>query len=84
MRTVIGEYASMVEAERAVRALESKISIQHIVITDQGEYGGRRRDSWRDRILSNERKPSFLVSMSGTREAIEQARALLRAATASH
>ncbi|MEY4583097.1 MAG: hypothetical protein RL701_7800 [Pseudomonadota bacterium] len=61
MRAVIGEYTSLEAASRAVRALESRLSIQQVVIKPN------------DAMM-------FVVRMGGTREAIDQARELLRVA----
>jgi len=71
----------MAEAQRAVRALESQITIENIVIGDQRVRRWRRRDPKRDRDLDRPDSAQFAVSMSGTAQNIEQARALLRANT---
>jgi hypothetical protein len=83
MRTVIGEYETEAAAEAAVRALELQISIQNIVIGDQRDRKWPRRDLKRDRSRDREKHPNFIVSMSGTSEGVEQARALLRAQATS-
>jgi hypothetical protein len=71
MRVAIGEYASMESALRAVRALESRVSVQQVTITD-------KRPGGRDRKLDHALTTGFVVSMTGTRECIDQARDLLR------
>ena len=77
MRTVIAEYELLADAQRAVRALESQLSIQGIVIRDQTVHRWKRSDLRRDRSLDRKHSANFVVSMSGTSEGIEQARALL-------
>jgi len=78
MRTVIGEYATLQEAEAAVRALEPKISIQAIAIRDQSGHKWRMRDKRRDVSLDQKQRANFVVTMSGTPQNIDQARVLLR------
>lgn len=81
MRSVIGEYESLVAAQRAVLALEAHMSIQGIVVRDQRGHRWRRRDLLRDRSLDAQRPADFIVSMSGDRALIERARELLHAPT---
>jgi hypothetical protein len=76
MRTIIAEYDSLTEAERAVHALEAKLSIQNVVIRNQMDRRWKRRDQRRDRSLDGEHSANFVVSMSGTVEGIERARVL--------
>lgn len=77
MRTIIAEYASLLEAQRAVQLLETKVSIGNVVIRDQSQHKWRRRDQRRDRSLDGTRNADFVVSMSGTADNVEQARAFL-------
>lgn len=80
MQTIIAEYESLAEAQRAVRALEAQLSIQGIVIRDQSEHRWKRRDQRRDRSLDGKHRANFVVKMIGTLEGIERARALLHGA----
>jgi hypothetical protein len=82
MRTVIGEYESWSAAASAVRTLESLISIQGIVIKDQrqptrqpsGQLAGSAKAD------SKPEAAAFVVSMTGRREQVDEARAFLRKA----
>jgi hypothetical protein len=74
MQSIIGSYASFEQAGAAVRCLERHLSIQDIVVADSSHT------SWRLLDQSKQQKPnapSFLVVMTGTMGAIEQARELL-------
>jgi len=79
MRTNIGAYHSLEAAQSAARALETQISIQNIVVRDQRgrKSGGASRQ--RDLRSDDDEHADFVLSMSGTAENIEQARAILRA-----
>jgi hypothetical protein len=79
MRTNIGAYHSLEAAQRAARALELQISIQNIVVRDQRGRGSRAVERQRDGQIDEHEHADFVLSMSGTAQNIEQARALLRA-----
>jgi hypothetical protein len=80
MRTVIGEYESWSAATSAVRALESLISIQGIVIKDQRQPTRQQRDplAGSAKASSKPEAAAFVVSMTGRREQVDEARAFLR------
>lgn len=80
MQSVIGGYDSFVEAQRAVRSLEPKLSIQDVLIADRIRSGGRKvnptaeqRSRWKDEI------PRYLVVMRARPEVIDQATRMLEA-----
>ena len=79
MRTIIGAYHSLEAAERAARALERQISIQNIVVSDRRGRGSRAIDRQRDGQPDERQHADFMLSMSGSAEHIERARALVRA-----
>jgi hypothetical protein len=82
MKTIIGEYETLAAAQRAVRSLESEMSIQTIVIADQSHSLRVERDPGRDRSLASSSSAPFLVSMFGKAADIERARTLLSAKAA--
>jgi hypothetical protein len=79
MRIVIGAYHSLVAAQRAARALELQMSIQNLVVRDQRGGGSRTVEPEGDGQTDERPHADFVLSMSGTAQHIEQARALLRA-----
>jgi hypothetical protein len=79
MRIVIGAYHSLAAAQRAARALELQMSIQNLVVRDQRAGGSRSVEHEGDGQTDERPKADFVLSMSGTAQNIEQARALLRA-----
>jgi len=85
MHIVIAEYESLADAQRAVRSLESQLSIQGVVIREQAAHKWKRRDLRRDRRLDRDgdHAANYVVSMSGTPEGIERARALLQGRASS-
>lgn len=73
MQEVIGQYSSYLQAVRAVRKLEPHGSIQGIVVTSATNKAYARRS----RKGPLQEPTDFLVLMSGDRDSIGRARALL-------
>lgn len=79
MRAIIGGYPSSRDAERAVRRLElQQLSIQDVIVADQGHRAWRKLSQWFDRRKrgSSAGKP-FLVVMSGSAEQVARAGRIL-------
>lgn len=77
MRSSIGGYDSLAQAQMAVRGLEPHVSIQDMVIAERGHL--HRRSRW-DKRYGEVRERDlmrFLVLMNGDAESIARARALL-------
>lgn len=79
MRTVIGAYHSLEAAQSAARALELHVSIQNIVVYDRRGRGSRAHEGQPD----ERQDADFVLSMTGSAESVERARALLRAQTSA-
>ena len=82
MQRVIAGYELFRDAQQAVRMLERhQLSIQDVVIADQ-KIGTTRKSTLSDdqRTRWKERRPNFLVVMSGESDNIVRATELLRSA----
>ena len=79
MQSVIGGYRSFAEAQRAVRSIESQLSIQDVVIADSARSLGRKMNPTSEqRARWKGQTPAFLVAMTAEPEVIARATMLLQ------
>jgi hypothetical protein len=77
MRCAIAGYASFEQAKQAVRSLETQLSIQEIVITQDMQLPWRKFRAKRALYRRAGSGARFWVVMGGELGSIDQARALL-------
>ncbi|MET0340532.1 MAG: hypothetical protein ABW252_06000 [Polyangiales bacterium] len=78
MKSIIGGYASFMEAQRAVlRELRPRLSTQDVVIAERARTVGRKLQPTRAQELRWKDHAAFLVMMTAEPDVIARARRLL-------